>query len=196
MHVGQEWEDVKHQVSQQILPTGAAQTVVETERLMLRKLTLDDAEFMLRLLNEPSFITNIGDRKVRTIEQARDYIMTYPFASYEQFNLGPYLIQSKETSSSIGICGYRKRESLEFPDIGYALLPEYCGQGYALEASIAVLRYGREFLRMTDILGLVNPDNSPSIRLLEKLGFTFLRAMRLEAESAEVHLYISGPPIN
>lgn len=167
------------------------ETLIETERLILRKLTVEDAPFMLRLLNEPSFIKNIGDRKVRTLEDARAYIADFPLASYAQFGFGPYLTQEKESQAEIGICGLRKRALFDAPDIGYALLPEYCGRGYALEASKGLMSYAKTTLGLTHMFGVVNQDNAPSIRLLEKLGFTYLKNVSLEAESKEVNLFVT-----
>src|SRR5437762_12680729 len=118
--------------------------VIETERLQLRRLSVDDAEFILRLLNEPSFIQNIGDRGVRTLDDARSYILKGPVASYEKFGFGLWMIETKARATPIGICGLLKREVLEDVDIGYALLPEFCSQGYALESASAVMSYARE----------------------------------------------------
>lgn len=163
--------------------------IFETDRLILTKLSLADAPFMLRLLNEPSFIKNIGDRKVRTIEDAQAYVMSFPIASYEQFGFGPYLAHEKETGVAVGICGLRKRDSFDAPDIGYALLPEYCGRGYAYEASKGLMTYSRNTLGLDRLYGLVNQDNVASIRLLEKLGFAFLRMVLLDGERVEIKLY-------
>ena len=118
--------------------------ILETDRLRLRKLLLDDAEFVLRLLNEPSFIQNIGDRGVRTIDDARAYILKGPIASYEKFGFGLWMVETRPTGVPIGICGLLKRDVLEDVDIGYALLPEFCSQGYALESASAVMSYANE----------------------------------------------------
>jgi len=118
---------------------------LETDRLRLRRLSVDDADakFILRLLNEPSFIQNIGDRGVRTIEDARAYILQGPVASYEKFGFGLLLVEQKESGLAIGMCGLLKRDVLEHIDIGYALLPEFWSQGYALESASAVMSYVR-----------------------------------------------------
>ncbi len=109
--------------------------VLETHRLRLRRLSVDDAGFILRLLNEPSFIQNIGDRNVRTIEEARAYILNGPVASYETHGFGLWMVETKDAGTHIGICGLLKREVLEDVDIGYALLPEFWSRGYALESA-------------------------------------------------------------
>ena len=146
--------------------------ILETERLRLRRLSVDDAEFILRLLNEPSFIHNIGDRGVRTIEDARAYILKGPIASYEKFGFGLLLVEEKETGVPVGICGLLKRDVLEDVDIGYALLPEFWSQGYAFESASAVMSYASEKLGAKRVLAVVNPDNQSSIRLLEKWVFS------------------------
>ena len=163
--------------------------IIETERLQLRRLSVDDAEFILRLLNEPSFIQNIGDRGVRTLEDARAYILKGPVASYEKFGFGLWMVETKPRAMPIGICGLLKREVLEDVDIGYALLPEFWSQGYALESAAAVMSYAREKLRATRVLAVVNADNQSSIRLLEKLGFQFERMVRLSQNAPEIKLF-------
>jgi ribosomal-protein-alanine N-acetyltransferase len=163
--------------------------LVETERLRLRQLSDDDAEFVLRLLNEPSFIQNIGDRGVRTLDDARAYITNGPIASYEKHGFGLLLVQLKETGTPIGICGLLKRDVLSEPDIGYALLPEFWSNGYAHESAAAVLDHARNVLGLNSILAVVNPDNAPSIRLLEKMGFQFERMVRLTEDAAEIKLF-------
>ena len=162
---------------------------LETERLQLRRLSVDDAEFILRLLNEPSFIQNIGDRGVRTIEDARAYIIKGPLASYDKFGFGLLLVELKESGLPIGISGLLKREVFEDVDIGYALLPEYWSRGYALESASAVMSYARDKLGSTRVLAVVNPDNQSSIRLLEKLGFQYDRMVRLSDDAPEIKLF-------
>jgi len=122
--------------------------ILETDRLRLRQLSIDDAEFILRLLNEPSFIQNIGDRGVRTIDDARGYIVKGPITSYETFEFGLWMVETKSPSAPIGICGLLKREVLDDVDIGYALLPEFWSQGYALESASAVISYACEKARL------------------------------------------------
>ena len=167
--------------------------MLETDRLLLRRLSLDDFEFIRRLVNEASFIKNIGDRGVRNDDDARSYIQNGPLASYERFGFGLYLIELKDSSTPIGICGLLKRDSFEFPDLGYALLPDYWSRGYALEAASSVLNYARNELNLHRLLAIVNADNFASIRLLEKCGFRFENTVRL-ADEAEVQLYSCDLP--
>ena len=149
--------------------------VIETHRLLLRPFTLDDAPFVLTLLNEPSFLHFIGDKKVRNLEDARQYILTGPITSYRQNNFGLLLVELKDTPTPIGMCGLLKREDLPDPDIGFAFLPDYWRQGFAFEAATAVMKDAHESLNLTQILAIVNPDNDASIKLLERLGLRFDR---------------------
>ena len=163
--------------------------ILETDRLRLRRLTVGDAEFILRLLNEPSFVENIGDRGVRTIEDARAYILQGPVAMYEKFGFGLLLVEQKESGLPIGMCGLLKRDVLEHVDIGYALLPEFWSQGYALESASAVMSYAREKLGAQRVLAVVNADNQSSIRLLEKMGFHYEKMVRLSEDAPEIKLF-------
>jgi RimJ/RimL family protein N-acetyltransferase len=165
--------------------------VLESDRLTLRRITPDDAEFMLALLNEPSFHQYIGDRGVRTLEDAARYIANGPMASYEKFGFGLWLVVSKATGEAMGICGLLKRETLDHPDIGFAFRPAFWGQGYALESASAVLAHGREAHGMGRIDAIVQPDNARSIRLLEKLAFRHESRVRLTPEGEELLLMAS-----
>jgi len=147
--------------------------VLETERLALRQFTADDAEFILELVNEPSFIRNIGDRGVRTTSDAIKYIETVPIASYARNGFGLYLVMLKESGESIGVCGLIKRDALDDVDIGYAYLPKFWPKGYAVEAALGVKGFARDVVKLNRIVAITDPQNQGSIRLLEKIGFTF-----------------------
>lgn len=163
--------------------------LIDTPRLQIRRLSEDDAPFMLELLNEPSFIQFIGDRGVRTIDEARTYIALGPMASYARHGFGLYLVEMKEPQTPIGICGILKRDELPGPDIGFAFRPAYWSQGYAWEAASAVKEHARFMLGLPQLLAIVSPSNASSIRLLEKLGFTFTSLTRLNPEAHDVKLY-------
>lgn len=163
--------------------------VLETDRLVLRRMTAGDAGFILGLVNEPSWLRFIGDRGVRTLEDARRYIADGPVASYERFGFGLYLAELKEGRVPAGICGLIKRESLEDVDLGFAFLPEFWGRGYARESAAAVLDYGRGRLGLKRVVAVTAVDNHASIRLLEKLGFSFERMVRLSEGDEEVKLF-------
>lgn len=164
-------------------------TIIETERLVLRRLSPDDAEFIVELLNQPSFLRYIGDKEVRNKAEAVRYIQNGPVASYEQFGFGLYLVELKDTEVPIGMCGLLKRDSLPDVDVGFAFLPSYWSQGYAFESAAAVMTYGREALGLRRIVAITSIDNDASIRLLEKLGLRFERLIKLSADQSEVRLF-------
>lgn len=171
--------------------TGARLSVIESERLVLRRLTTADAGFILKLLNEPSFIQNIGDKGVRSEADAARYIETGPVNSYERNGFGLYLVLLKEGGVPIGICGLLKRDTLEDVDIGFAFLPEFWSRGYAVESATAVMHYGRNELGIRRIAAITSPDNDGSIKVLEKIGLRFERMVQLSASEPEVRLFLS-----
>ncbi|MFF0827059.1 GNAT family N-acetyltransferase [Brevibacillus sp. NPDC003359] len=144
--------------------------VLETDRLILRWQTAEDADFVLKLMNEPSWIRFIGDRGLRTTEDARNYILNGAVAMYESHGFGLYLAELKEGNVPIGLCGLIKRDSLEDVDIGFAYLPAYWGKGYAYEAASAVLVHGKEVVGLKRIVAITAPDNASSAKLLKKIG--------------------------
>lgn len=163
--------------------------ILETERLILRQFSSEDAEFILELLNEPSFIQNIGDRNVHTLEDAQAYMSNGPIASYARHGFGLYLVVLKETGESIGMCGLIRRAGLEDVDIGYAFLPRFWSRGYAVEAAQAVKAYAKEVMGLTRIVAITDPANQGSIRVLEKLGLRFEKMVRLSADDIELKLF-------
>ncbi|CAN5673486.1 GNAT family N-acetyltransferase [soil metagenome] len=154
-------------------------------------MTADDAEFILQLVNEPSFIRFIGDKGVRNREDALRYIQTGPVASYERFGFGLYLVELKEGRVPIGMCGLVKRDSLPDVDVGFAFLPEFWSKGYAFEAAVSVKAYGKNVLGIRRLVAITNPDNESSIRLLEKIGLRFDRMIRLSEDAPEIKLFAS-----
>ena len=164
-------------------------TVLETERLSLRQFTVNDTPFILTLLNEPSFIRYIGDRQVRNLEDARKYILNGPVASYEKHGFGLLLVEFKETHTPIGMCGLLKRDELPDADIGFAFLPSYWNKGFAFEAAAAVLQDAHERLRLERILAITSLDNEASIKLLQRLGFSFEGIVRLSKDGEQVKLF-------
>lgn len=164
-------------------------TILETERLLLRELTTDDARFIFELLNEPSFIRNIGDRNIRTLDDACAYILNGPVKSYEKNGFGLYRIVLKETNESIGMCGLIRRENLEDVDIGYALLPRYWSKGYAVEAARATKAYAKDVVGLQRIVAIVDPTNEASMRVVEKLGFRYEKMVRLSADDIDLKLF-------
>jgi RimJ/RimL family protein N-acetyltransferase len=163
--------------------------VLETERLILRRLSTDDAQFVLELLNEPSFLRYIGDRGVRNLEQAVQYILDRLAAGYERNGFGLYLVELKESGIPIGISGLVKRDSLPDADIGFAFLPAYWSKGYAIESAAAVMNHAREDLGLTRIVAINSPDNEASEKLLGKIGLRFERLIKLSEDAEEVKLF-------
>jgi [ribosomal protein S5]-alanine N-acetyltransferase len=145
----------------------------ETERLRFEYLTLDDAAFALELLNEPVYIQNIADKGVRDIAGAEAYLSNGALASYAKNGHGLYKVTLKETGEPIGMCGLIRREILEDPDLGYAYLHRHHGKGYASEAGAAVMEHGRREFQIGRIVAITTPQNTGSIRVLEKLGFHY-----------------------
>ena len=163
--------------------------VLETDRLVLRRISVEDAAFILQLLNDTSFLRFIGDKGIRTLADARNYILEGPIHSYEQFGFGMYLTELKESAVPIGICGLLKRETLEDVDIGFAFLPQFWGRGYGFESAQATMTYGRNVVGLRRIVAITSPDNDGSIALLKKLGLKFERLMKLSEDAAEVKLF-------
>ena len=164
-------------------------TVLETERLILRRLTVDDAAFIMRLLNEPSFLQHIGDRGVRTQADASQYILTGPIASYDRFSFGLFLVELKDGHAPIGICGLLKRDALDDVDVGFAFVPESWSKGYAFESAFAVLAYGRDVHHLKRIVAITSQENVASINLLVKLGFYFDRMVLMPGDTEELRLF-------
>ena len=162
---------------------------IETERLRLRPLTGGDATFIFELVNDPSFIRNIGDRKVRTLDDAKRYIAGGPLASYAKNGFGLYLVELKESGEPIGMCGLIRRNTFKDVDIGYAYLPRYWSKGYAFEAAQAMKDYARDVVGLKRMVAVVDPQNTGSIRLLEKLGMTFDRTVKLAEDDIELKLF-------
>lgn len=163
--------------------------VLETDRLNLRRLSTEDAEFILELLNDPAFLRFIGDKGVRTLEDARNYILNGPMEMYARLGFGLYLTELKGSGIPIGICGLIKRDTLDDVDIGFAFLPQFWSKGYAYEAAAAVMAYGTDVLGLRRIVAITSPDNVTSGRLLEKLGLQFERMIRLSKDAEEIRLF-------
>ena len=173
-----------------------AAPILETRRLSLHELSAEvdeDAAFIFRLLNEPSFLKNIGDRGVHNLHDAYAYLRQGPMASYLANGFGLYRLQVKATGETAGLCGLVKRATLQDPDLGYALLPEFWGSGYAVEAASAVLADARARLQLGRIVAITDPRNAASIGVLEKTGFSFEKMVQLTSDAIELKLFVSTP---
>ena len=163
--------------------------VVETERLVLRRLSTGDSGFILELVNEPSWHKYIGDKGIHTIEEAENYIRKGPLEMYARLGFGLYLVETRAGAEPIGICGLIKRETLEDVDLGFAFLPRFWGKHYAFESASAALSYGKKVLGISRIVAITSQDNHRAVNLLESLGFRFERTVRLNAAGEELKLY-------
>ena len=162
--------------------------ILETDRLGLRHVTVDDAAFMLALLNDDGFLENIGDKGVRTLGEAETHILNGPIRSYQDNSFGMYLVIRKEDGAEMGLAGLVNRDGLDGVDLGYAFLPEFTGTGYALEAAKAVVGEAKGRLAMGQLLAIVSVENAPSNRLLDKLGFRFDKMITLPGDDVEIRL--------
>lgn len=163
--------------------------VLETERLVLRRFTLEDAAFAFALVNDPAWLEHIGDRNVKSLDDARGYLANGPMSMYEKVGFGMWVAVLKETGEPIGTCGLIKRDTLDDVDIGFAFLPAARGKGLALEAALAVLEYGKSTVGLKRIVAIVSRANHRSIRILERIGLRFERPIRLPGDDEEIALY-------
>lgn len=168
--------------------------VLETQRLVLRRLSAADAPFVLELLNDPAWLEHIGDRGVRTLDDARAYLAAGPVAMYAEHGFGLYLVEVREDGASAGICGLVRRDFLDDVDLGFAFLPRYRGRGYAYEAASAVLDYAAAVLGLERVAAIATAHNERSGRLLEKLGFRFEKMVPYPGETEPLRLFARPLP--
>ena len=163
--------------------------IVETQRLILREITIEDAKFLLRLANEPSFVSNIGDKGLRNLKDAERFILDGYWTNQELPGYGMFLVELKAGGIPIGGCGLLYRKALDVTDIGFAFLPEYWNRGFAYEAAEAILKYGHSTLGVDKIVGLTSADNYSSIKLLKKLGMEFEKTVKMSDDDPGTVLY-------
>jgi RimJ/RimL family protein N-acetyltransferase len=161
--------------------------IVATESLSIRQFTQNDHEFLLTLFNDESFLTNIGDKGVRNTEDAINHLINGPIASYKEHGFGLYLVSLKNDDTPVGMCGLLKRTEFEHPDLGYAFLPEYCGKGFAHEASSVILKESLKNHSLGTVLSVTSCTNTRSNHLLKKLGFIFKE--KIHFSNTENNLY-------
>ena len=160
-----------------------------TRRLHLRWMTAADAGLLLAIWNDPAFMLHVGDRGVRTLEEAVEAFHEGPGQLYRDYGYGPYRVALKETDEAIEICGIFRREGLPDPDIGFAFLPAFVGKGFGGEAARAVVSHARDALGFRRLTAIVSPGNLASIGLIEKLGLRFERMMRMPGTDTDSSLY-------
>jgi len=159
-------------------------------------MTVNDDDFVLELLNSPSWIKYIGDRGVHTHEAARDYLISKVLPNYEDFGFGFYIMERIEDHVAIGNCGLIQREGMNHVDIGYSLLDQFTGQGYAFEAAQAILNYGFKAHNLTHIAAITTANNHRSIHLLNKLGLDYRKMINLPGDEEELMLFgIDAPTL-
>jgi [ribosomal protein S5]-alanine N-acetyltransferase len=163
--------------------------IKETDRLNIRELVPSDSAFIQELLNEPGFLTNIGDRNVRNLPDAARYILNGPALSYENNGFGLWHVELKETKEAIGICGLIKRDSLEDIDIGFAFLERFWGKGFAVESALACVDFARDVVKTKRLVAITIPSNSGSIRVLEKIGLKFEKMIMQPHDENELMLF-------
>ncbi len=164
-------------------------SIIETERLILREFTFDDTKFILDLLNSPGWLEFIGDRNVKTENDAKEYLQNGPMKSYSENGFGLSMVELKSTKIPIGMCGILRRDSLEHPDIGFAFLPEFTGKGYAFEIANATIAFAKNKLKIKTIHAITLPRNKTSIKLLTKIGMKFVKPIFLPNDKDELMLY-------
>jgi RimJ/RimL family protein N-acetyltransferase len=167
----------------------AAGTVLLTERLRLRLFSEADAAFVLDLFTQPSFIAGVADRGLRTEADAARYVRERLAPAYAEHGFGFWAVERRADGETIGLCGLIRRDALDDVDVGYALLPQHTGQGYAREAVAATLTHARDALGLDRVVAIVNPDNTASVRLLRTLGLRLESALTMPGEDAPVHLF-------
>jgi ribosomal-protein-alanine N-acetyltransferase len=164
--------------------------VLATERLNLRRFDLQDAPFVIELVNEPGWLRFIGDKGVRTVEDAHRYLRDGPLSMYSRFGFGLYLVERKSDGAPIGTCGLIKRDTLEHVDIGFAFLARVAKQGYAHEAARAVVAQAKS-LRLARLLAITTPTNHASQKLLVKIGLRFDKEITMSGDAEMLHLFVA-----
>ncbi len=170
----------------------AGRALIGTDRLAIREFAVSDAPFILELLNEASFKRFIGDKGVRTIDDARRYLEEGPIDSYARHGFGIWLVSRRNDGENLGMCGLVLREGFDSPDLGFAFLERHWANGYAYEAAAAVIAHARQHLRDDRLIAMADDGNAASMKLLEKLGFEHAGTARLPGEDQDVQLYAAA----
>ncbi len=165
------------------------QYILETERLRLREFTTEDAQFIVELVNSPGWLEFIGDRNIKSEEQATIYLENGPIRSYRENGFGLSLVETKDNGLKIGMCGIIKRDHLDHPDIGFAFLPQFTGKGYAFEMASATLTFALNTLKLPVMSAITLANNERSIKLLEKIGLKFIKPFHFPNDEEELMLF-------
>jgi len=163
--------------------------IFETERLILREFNLDDASFIVELLNSPNWKKYIGDKNVNSLDDAAKYIQNSLLKSYKENGFGLSRVELRGEGTPIGMCGLIKRETLDGIDISFAFLPEYARKGYGFESAVAMLEYGKSVLKLKRMAAITVGYNLASIGLLKKLGLKFEKMIMIPNDDEELMLF-------
>ena len=164
--------------------------ITETQRLIISKVTLNDAPFFVELMNTPSWLKYIGDRHIKTVNDAENHLNNGILKSYQESGYGFYKVAQKiEPEKAIGIVGLVKRNELEHTDIGFGYLPEFEGKGFGYESSVAIMKLAKNRFKLDRVLAITNPENKSSIHLLEKLGLSFQKHIKPFDDNEELLLF-------
>ena len=163
--------------------------ILETENLILREFTENDAAFIIELVNSEGWLKYIGDKNIKTDAQAKEYLLNGPIKSYAQNGYGLAMVELKNDKTPIGMCGIINRETLDHPDIGFAFLPDFANKGFGYEIASKTLQYATGELGIDKVLAITVPENNASIKLLEKIGMTFQKRFNFQNDNTELLLY-------
>lgn len=163
--------------------------ILETQNLNISKFQISDSPFILELLNTPSWLKYIGDKNVKNLGDAHQYLLNGPIKSYEENDFGLWKVTLKEGDISIGMCGLVNRPTLEDVDIGFAMLPEFSGKGYGFESASATLAFAKNELNLKKIVAITMEENVYSQKLLQKIGLRFEQNVKFSEEGEELMLF-------
>ncbi|CAV26369.1 GNAT family N-acetyltransferase [Vibrio atlanticus] len=162
---------------------------VETARLRLRMITPQDAAFIQRLYSSEDFLRYVGDKEITDAGKAVEYIENNILKMHQEKDVCLLVVEIKDSSTPIGVCGLIKRDTLESHDIGYGFVPEVYGQGFGLEAAQVIIEQAKHNADIDHLVAITTSDNIRSIALLTKLGFVFERVEEAINESVNLNLY-------
>ncbi len=165
-------------------------TLITTDRLVLREFDLEDASFILELVNDQGWLENIGDKNVHSIEDAEQYLLSGPIRSYQENGYGLYMVELKLTNIAVGMCGLVKRDCFKSPDVGFAFVPEYRGLGFASEAGRSVLKYAKSQLSLNRVIGVTSMNNVGSMKALEKMGMQYDSLVSMPGYDEKSRLFV------
>ena len=163
--------------------------IIETERLVLKPMSVEDSQLIFELYNSPNFIKFIGDRNIKTLEDAENYIKNRFLPQMERLGYGNFLITKKDDGKKIGGVGIFERDGLDVHDIGFSFLPEFEGKGYGFESAKKLMETAFSELGLKKISAITSKENVASQKLIEKLGLNYLKTIQLPDDEEELLYY-------